>query len=338
MNYQPARLHRFVVSSLERLGVTTDHASEVADSLIEAELTGQAGHGLIRLPFLLKRLESGLIDPRSPAVVVQETAATVLLDGANGLGPVVGLRALALAAAKAQRAGIGICVVRRGNHLGAMGFYVKRGAQQGLVTMAFSNTPPAMAPPGGSSPLLGTNPIAAALPTLDEPVIIDLATSQVARGRILKAAQEKRPIPAGWAVDAAGRDTTSADEAIKGALLPIGGAKGFALALLVEALTGVLAAASVGPEVGGTFINSTVESNLGQCFVAIDPEAFGPGFGERMSALAALIRDSPPQGGGDPVRVPGDRARAEAQLREVEGINLPESVVNELEAAARLSV
>jgi LDH2 family malate/lactate/ureidoglycolate dehydrogenase len=330
----PGRLHRFITESLLSLEVPTEDAAIVADSFVEAELEGQSGHGAIRFPFVLSRLRAGLISPHPAMRIVHESPAAALLDGGNGLGPVVGMRALAIAEAKARSEGVGLCAGRRSNHLGSMGFYVNKAAAGGVIALGFGNTPPAMAPPGGTNPVLGTNPIAAAFPTRGAPVLVDLATSQVARGRILKAARAGEPIPAGWALDAEGKDTTDPDEAIKGSLKPLGGAKGFALALMVEALSGVLAGAAVGPDVGGTYINSDKESNLGLCFLVIDPAAIDAGFAERMTALTDVIRSVESLDAAEPVRVPGDRRRLESGVRRAEGIELSGQLINDLETAA----
>jgi LDH2 family malate/lactate/ureidoglycolate dehydrogenase len=329
----PDRLHRFITETLRDLDVPAGDASVVADSLVEAELEGQSGHGAIRFPFVLSRLKAGLISPRPAMRIMNESPAAALLDGGNGLGPVVGMRALAIAEAKARTQGVGVCAVRRSNHLGSVGFYVSKAAANGVIAFGFGNTPPAMAPPGGATPVLGTNPIAAAFPTRGEPMVVDLATSQVARGRILKAAHIGEAIPAGWALDSKGKDTTDPDQALKGSLKPLGGAKGFALALIVEALSGVLAGAAVGPDVGGTYINTDRESNLGLCFLVIDPAALDAGFAERMTALADVIRAVEPLDARAPVRVPGDRRRLESAARRADGIELADQLVSDLESA-----
>lgn len=328
------RLIAFITAAVAARRVAVPEARMLAESLVEAEMEGQASHGLIRLPFLLRRLDAGLINPRPEIRVVTERPGAALVDGDNGLGPVVGLRALEMAMAKARAAGSAVVAVRRSNHLGAVGFYVQRAARDGLVAFAFSNTPPAMAPPGGRTPFLGTNPIAAAFPTPGEPVVIDLATSQVARGRILKAAKTGQTIPAGWAVDAEGRETQDARAALEGSLLPLGGPKGFALALAVEVLAGVLSGAAVGPEVGGTFAATDRPSDVGHCFWVIDPTAFGDGFGERMSGLADAIRSIVPIDPADPVRVPGDRRASERARRAPEGVDVAADLIVELEELA----
>lgn len=316
-------LRRLAADALNALDVPTADAALVADSLVDAELEGQASHGLIRFPFVLGRLRTGLINPRPSMQLTSDRPAVAVLDADNCLGPVAGMRAVEAATERAMTAGAGVVAVRRSNHLGSLGFYLRRFTASGVIGLAFTNTPPAMPPPGGHTPYLGTNPIAAGFPTSGEPVIVDLATSQVARGRILKAARVGEPIPEGWAVDAGGQPTTDPEAAIEGSLLPLGGHKGFALALLVEVLSGVLSGAAVGPEVGGTFVESDRESNVGHCFVAIAPAALMPGFAERMDRLTADIRRL----GG---RVPGDRRHSERTHRLREGIDLSDELVEEL--------
>jgi (2R)-3-sulfolactate dehydrogenase (NADP+) len=325
--FPPEALRSLAVRTLAARGVPEAGAAVVAESLVEAELEGQPSHGLLRLPFLLDRLAAGLINPRPEMRVLGDRPAAAVLDADNGLGPVAGVRAVELAVERARAAGIGLVAVRRGNHLGSLGYYLRRATVHGVVGLAFTNTPPAMTPPGGRTPYLGTNPIAAGFPTSTDPVIVDLATSQVARGHILKAARLGEPIPEGWAVDAEGQPTTDPATAIAGSLLPLGGTKGFALALLVEVLSGVLSGAAVGPEVVGTFVPADRESNVGHCFLAIDPASLAPGFTERMDRVAADLRAL----GG---RAPGDRRHAERARRLVEGIEVAEPLLADLRARA----
>jgi len=316
-------LRRLAADALSACDVPSADALLVADSLVDAELEGQATHGFIRFPLVLGRLRVRLINPRPSMRLTSERRAVAVLDADNCLGPVAGMHAVEAATERAVAVGVGVVAVRRSNHLGSLGFYLRRFTASRVVGLAFTNTPPAMPPPGGRTPYLGTNPIAAGFPTSGEPVIVDLATSQVARGRILKAARVGEQIPEGWALDAVGQPTTDPEAAIEGSLLPLGGHKGFALALLVEVLSGVLSAAAVGPEVGGTFVESDRESNVGHCFIAIDPAALAPGFAARMDRLTADIRRL----GG---RVPGDRRHSERARRLTEGIDLADELVEEL--------
>ena len=328
------RLRQFAQACYEAVGVASEDASVAADCIVGADLEGQASHGMLRLPFYARRVAAGQIRARPQFRVVERRAASVLVDAGNGLGPPAGVWAVDLACDLAAEAGSGLCAVRGGNHLGAMSFYVTHGARRGFLMLAFSNTPPGVAPPGGRRPLLGTNPIAAAIPQDGPPIVIDMATTQVARGRVLKASLTGQRIPTGWALDAEGRETTDPKAALAGSMVPLGGAKGFTLALLVEILTGVLAGAGVGAEVGGTFEASDRPSNVGHTFLAINPGAFGEGFVERATALAAAMRASEPVDPAVAVRVPGDRRYALRAEGEAAGILIGDELLAELATLA----
>jgi LDH2 family malate/lactate/ureidoglycolate dehydrogenase len=328
----------FVTEAFEQFGVPSAEAITVANSLVEAELEGQSSHGVVRVPFLLEQLDRGYINPRPKPNLLCERGATGLLDGDNGLGPVVGTRALEIAIAKSRKYGIGIVAVRRSNHLGALAFYVRRAATEGMLALATSNTPPAMAPPGGRTAVLGTNPIAAAFPSSDHPIVVDMATTQAARGRILNAAATGQGIPETWAVDEDGQPTSDPHRALAGTLSPLGGAKGFALALIVEVLAGVLSGSAVGPEVVGTFKASSRPSDIGHCFLAIDPTSFGLGFEQRMHKLGETIRGVAVTDPTKPVRLPGDRRRRERQEHLRLGIDVPATVLDQLAAMSGRSI
>ena len=303
----------------------------MADCLVEADLQGVPTHGVARLPFYCSRLRRGLIEPRPALTVVAETSSAALLDAGNGLGPVGGRRALSIAGEKARSSGVGACGVRRSNHLGMLGWYVEAAAREGMVALAFSNAPATMAAPGGRTRLLGTNPLAAGLPAgARGPVVVDMATSQVARARITAASARGEPIPSGWAFDLEGRPTTSAAAALAGTVAPLGGAKGFGLALLVEALAGVLTGAGVGPEVTGTVSDSDRASDVGHLFLVFDPSALGVDFEARMAGLVELVRGSRSADGGEGPRLPGERRRAERERRLECGLELDVGLVMEL--------
>lgn len=322
MTLAAAALRADLQEALEGAGVPRSDAALIAECLVDAELEGQASQGLTRFPEMLERLQSGSINPR-PRMTAHGTGSVRRLDADNGLGQVAGAKALDLAVELARRHGTGLVAVRGSNHLGALDFHVRRAAAQRLIAVAFSNTPPAMAPPGTGTRYLGTNPVAAAFPTAAEPIVVDMGTSLVARGRVVEAQRAGRPIPEGWAVDARGRPTTDPTAALGGAMVPMGGDKGFALALLVEMLSAALSGAAVGPQVGDRFKSPT---NFGHAFWVVDPDAVAPGFDARAQGV---VEDLHRLG----ARVPGDRRRAERTRREAEGIDLPEHVRQGLEQA-----
>lgn len=328
------RLRELAEAVLRAHDAPAGDAAAVADCLLAADLAGVRTHGVVRLPFYCSRLQRGLIAARPAPRVVADWAAAAVLDAGNGLGPLGGRRGMEIAMAKARGAGVGACGVYHSNHLGMLGWYVEAAAREGLVALAFGNAPASMAPPGARTPLLGTNPFAAGFPTTSEPVVVDLATSQVARARITAAHRAGAPIPHGWALDAEGRPTTDAGAALAGSVLPLGGPKGFALALVVEALAGVLTGAAVGPELTGTVSESNARSNTGHLFVALDPSAFGEGFRQRMAVLVELVHSAEPVDAEAPIRVPGDRRRRNRQEALAEGLEVDRSLVEELEALA----
>jgi LDH2 family malate/lactate/ureidoglycolate dehydrogenase len=316
-------------------GVGADDALIVGDVLIEANLRGHDSHGVVRIPQWVKGLKAGAINAKCAPKVLRETAATALIDGDLGLGPVVAMVALECAAGKAREAGIGMVSVRRASHIGMLQFYTRHLAARGLIGMAMTNTESGVAPFGGIDPVLGTNPVSCAVPAPGAPIVLDMSTSVVARGKIVLARNRGEKIPEGWAIDAEGAPTTDPTAALAGALLPAGGAKGSGLAIIVDALTGALAGAEVGLSVTGTLVMDQ-EGSKGDFFLAIDPGAVG----ERDAFLALTgklgddVRASRPAPGADKVMAPGEPEDACRQRRLAEGIPIDDDLFVELEELA----
>ena len=294
-----------------------ENARTVAAALVQAEIDGQTGHGLSRIESYTAQSRAGKVDGFAVPTLSGERPGGLLIDAAHGFAyPAVDMAIAALPAA-AEATGIAAAGIRRSHHCGAMGRHVERLADAGLVAMAFANTPDAMAPWGGSRRLYGTNPIAFAAPRRGAaPVVVDLALSQVARGKILTAAQKGEAIPEGWATDERGLPTTNAKAALAGTLVPIGGAKGAALAFMVEVLSVALTGSNFAFEASSFFDDKGEPPGVGQLLIAIDPAAFGgrETFLDRMGLLAGLIND------GAGTRLPGSRRfalRADASRRGV---------------------
>jgi LDH2 family malate/lactate/ureidoglycolate dehydrogenase len=237
-------------------GMVQEDAAIVADSLVQANLRGVDSHGVARVGIYAKRLKMGLVNPRPNVGIVRESAGTLLVDGDNGMGQVVGVRAIDLGLDKAGKSG-GISVgVRRSNHYGAGAYYVQRAVARDAIAFAYSNAPPTMAPWGGVDPYVGTNPYAYGVPAGEHrPIVLDMATSIVARGKIILAAERGEPIPEGWAIDAEGNPTTDAQEALAGSVLPFGGPKGYALSLMIDIMAGALTGAGFGPGINSMYDN-----------------------------------------------------------------------------------
>lgn len=302
-----------------KLGLTPQDASAFAEVLVEAELEGISSHGLSRVPIYAAQLREGGLNPRPKLRFERPRPGVAVLHADRAPGPVAALRAVEAAQALAREVGVGAVALRGAGHVGPLSAYVRRLARAGLVGLAFANTPPALFP----GPVLGTNPIALGAPLEPEPVVVDLSLSVAARGKILQAAHKDEAIPEGWAVDREGRSTTDPKAALEGALLPVGGAKGYALAVLVEVLAGVLAGEVLSPELPLPWKAPGKGSTPGLLLLVMEPVAFGKGFGERMQRLAKSLEAA----GG---RLPGAR-RAEARWRWMrEGVEIPDELIQDL--------
>jgi (2R)-3-sulfolactate dehydrogenase (NADP+) len=317
--------------ALAAAGAGPDMAAATARALAAAEAAGQAGHGLSRVPQYAAFLRNGRADGAAIPRIVNERGGAVLVDARHGLAyPALAL-AESEAAWRARAHGVAFAGITNSHHSGAMGLPVARLAAQGLVALAFTNSPAAMPVPGGARPLMGTNPIAAAFPRHDgAPLVIDMALSEVARGKIMVAAKEGRPIPEGWAVDAAGRPTTDPKAALSGAMLAMGGAKGALLAMVVELLCCALTGAAFGFEADSFFEDAGNRPRLGQALLVIDPGALAGTsvFASRIEAFVAAMAAE------EGVRLPGSRRDALAARALAEGVEIPDALHARLLALA----
>ncbi len=323
----------WVLTLMERVGVSGADAALLADGLIQAHLFGMDGHGLFFLPTYVKRIELGLIAKRGEVRVMQEGPAFVLLDGGNLLGHVSAWKAMGAAIAKAAEAGIGMAALCNGNHSGIMARYTLRAAEAGCIGVAATNTPPLMAPWGGFLPFLGTNPISIAVPAgAGPPVVLDMATSAVARSKILVAGTAGTRIPPHWALDETGKPTEDPRAALAGTMAPMAGHKGFGLAMMIDVLSGVLSGAASGPDVGDVFRFDAGPQNVGHFFQAVDLSRLGreAAVRERMDRLVRQLRSAPPAAGTDRIRVPGDVERETEAARRRSGIPLGPDVLEAL--------
>ena len=318
-------------TALRRAGADDAMAEATARALLAAEAAGQAGHGLSRVPQYATFLRNGRADGTATPRIVNERGGAVLIDARHGLAYPALARAESEAAWRARAHGVAIAGITNSHHSGAMGLPVARLAAQGLVALAFTNSPAAMPVPGGRQPLMGTNPIAAAFPRRDAPpLVIDLALSEVARGKIMVAAKEGRSIPEGWALDAEGRPTTDPNAALSGAMLAMGGTKGALLAMVVELLCVALTGAAFGFEADSFFVDDGNRPRLGHALLAVDPGALAgaDAFASRIEAFIAAMQAE------DGVRLPGSRRDARAARAATEGIDIPEALHQRLQALA----
>lgn len=309
---------RFASALLEKAGLDGDDAQIVAQSLVRADLRGVDTHGLARLPIYLERLKSGLVN-RSPNMVVDKpTPVAASLDGDNGLGFLVGHRAIREATSMAAEYGIGMVAARHSNHFGMAATYVLQGVEAGFITFVFTNASRAMPPWGGRTALLGTSPFAAGAPAGKEvPYLVDMSPSVAARGKIRRAERLGQEIPLGYALDEHGRPTTDPTAAMKGVVLPIGGPKGSAIAMLMDIMGGVFSGAAFGGDVADQY-KAQVPQNVGHFFLAIKPGLFmsEADFRARMDTLVQRVHAVPRAEGFDEILMPGElEGRLETERR-----------------------
>lgn len=301
-----AEAKALAVSVLRAAGVSAPNAAAVATALVAAEQDGIPSHGLSRLPAYADQAASGKVDGTAvPAVETVGTAA-LRVDARTGYAYPALDAAITALVPLARSAGCAVAAIANSHHFGVAGHPAARLAEAGLVAMVFGNTPAAIAPWGGTTPVFGTNPIAFGCPRPEgPPLVIDLSLSKVARGKIMLAAREDRPIPDGWALDGDGRPTTDATAALQGTMLPMGDAKGAALVLMVELLSAALTGSQFGYEAGSFFTADGPPPRVGQLLLALAPQRLaGPGFADRVATLLAAMADQPG------VRLPGDRRLA----------------------------
>ena len=289
-----------------------DNAKEVADALINAEFDGQSGHGLSRIPSYVEQLSSGKVNGSVNPKIISRKGSVIRIDARHGFAfPAISL-ALSEITKTCKSFGIAAASISHSHHFGQAGRHVERLAEDGLIGLMFGNTPKAIPPWGGSKPLFGTNPIAFSAPRADDaPMVIDMSLSKVARGKVMLANQQNEKIPEDWAIDNEGKPTTDPKKALSGAMLPIGDAKGSALALMVEILAAGLTGSNFGFE-ASSFLDAEGDSpGVGQLIIAIDPSFFsGEGFAERIETIISSILEQPS------TRLPGNKRLEKRKLRE----------------------
>jgi (2R)-3-sulfolactate dehydrogenase (NADP+) len=327
----PDELTALAERALERAGARPETARATARALVYADLHGLASHGVARLPMYVAQLNNGRIDGQAQPAIVASRQAAVLVDAAHGMAYPACALAVATAIERARECGSAVASVTRSHHFGAGAYHLEAIGAAHMVGLAFSNSPAAMPAHGGRRAIFGTNPIAAVFPRRNgEPLMIDLSLSQVARGKIMVAAREGKPIEAGWATARDGTPTTDATAAIDGMMLPFGGAKGAMLALVVEILAAALGGANFGYEAGSFLTADGERSAIGHLFWAIDPGALGgiEKYLSRVEALIELMLLDPD------VRLPGERRRQFANAAKREGIEISAALLGELRSLA----
>jgi (2R)-3-sulfolactate dehydrogenase (NADP+) len=320
-----------MILALERAGATRAMAAATAGALVAAEMEGIPSHGASRIPQYCGHVRNGRANGAAVPKVLSNSRAACLVDAGQGLAFQACAFAVREAIERAKQYGVSFVGITNSNHFGVAAYHVEAIAAVGLVGFAFSNSPAAMPAWGGKRPLFGTNPIAATFPRRSRPpLVIDLSLSAAARGRIMVAAREGKPIPEGWALDREGNPTTDAKAALEGSMLPAGGVKGAMLALTVELLVCSLTGAAYGFESDSFFTEEGRPTRIGQAFLAIDPGALvgREAFYERVETLAEAMTEDPG------VRLPGDRRRQNREDAERDGIVIPAELLAKIRGLA----
>lgn len=319
----PERLKEAIGEVLKGHGCAEEEASIVSESLVRAEMRGTDTHGLPYLKLLVERIEARMVLVPTRVTVLRDEAATALLDGGNGIGQLAGWKAMEASIRKARDFGIGLTLVQNTNNLGFFAFYTMHAAKQGFAGIAMGNANASISPWGGAEPFFGTNPISIAVPAAGEPVALDMSSSIVARGKIRRAARLGERIPPGWALDESGAPTEDPIAALNGTLLPIGGPKGYGLALMVDVLAGLLSGSSFGREIK-TFHLLSGPTGVGALTLAINIERFMPlgQFVELMKGYTESIRESRKAKGTDRIYLPGEIESERERTSRARGIEL----------------
>ena len=322
-------LLELATTALKCAGANDRMAEATARHLVRAEEQGLPTHGMSRVPFYCAMLRNGRNDGAAQPCLLVERAGACLIDNADGLPYVSAQWAIDEVIQRARRNGIAFAGVTNSAHVGVLGIHLQPVAQAGLAGFAFTNSPAAIPPWGGKTPLFGTNPVAAAFPRRDgDPLVIDLALTTVVRGRIMMAMRKGEKIPEGWALDRNGKPTTDPKEAIEhGSLFPIGGAKGAMLALMFELICAALTGSAIGPEADSFFSEQGNKPRLGQAFIALDPAALAgtERFLERVETVVATMLSDPE------VRLPGARRFAAERSARAQGIEVPDELIAQIE-------
>ncbi|MBI3964718.1 MAG: Ldh family oxidoreductase [Chloroflexi bacterium] len=333
---QAEPLRAFAAALFEKVGVPPADAALVADTLVEADLRGVHSHGIVRLDPYIPRLQAGGMRAVTEVTIIRELPATMLVDGNNGIGQVISARAMELAIERARSAGIGVVGVRNSNHFGAAAYYPMLAVKADMVGLLFSNASPGLAPWGSITAMLGNNPWAIAVPAGREfPVLLDMANSVVARGKIRLAAMAGRPIPEGWAANKRGEPTTDAQEGLEGMILPVGGYKGSGISIMWDLLAGALTGAAILDELSGPYKLDRPQGT-GHLFMAINVEAFRPldELKARVDEYARKVHDAERAAGVDRIYLPGELEWLTKQERERSGIPLAKATIEEIRSLA----
>ncbi|WP_033288104.1 Ldh family oxidoreductase [Amycolatopsis jejuensis] len=312
-------------------GVSEEDARLVADSLVQADLWGHQSHGVLRVGWYADRLRAGVMQSSTKTEVVAGLGAVATIDGHDGIGQVVTARAAEEALDRAAQHGVGVVSVRNSNHFGTAAYFTRMAPPRGCIAILTTNSSPAMAPWGGRGKLVGSNPWSIAAPIGGgKQMVLDIANTAVARGKIYLARNQGSEIPDGWAVASDGTPTRDPATALLGTVLPMAGHKGYGISVMVDVLSGVLGGSGFGSGVSGPY-QAERPGRSGHLYLALDIAAFSPvaEFEDRMNALVAELKSGSREG-ADPVRYPGELEDLAEERNLRDGVLLPERTVADL--------
>jgi LDH2 family malate/lactate/ureidoglycolate dehydrogenase len=333
----PASLRALSAAVYESAGVPAADAALAADTLVQADLWGHQSHGMLRLGWYYARLRSGAMKAVTETRLAVDAGAVAVLDGGDGVGPVVARRGVEEAVARARAHGVGVVSIRNSNHFGTCMYFTRMGAAQGCITLLMSNAGPNMAPWGGLKKKIGTNPWSIATPAGSHPpMVMDMANSGVARGKIYLANKRHEPIPDHWAIDKDGHPTTDPKAALEGFILPMAGHKGYVMGVMVDVLSGVLSGSQFLDRVHGPY-DPVNRSGAGHLAIALNVEAFMPmaEYSARMDEYIASLKDVPVAAGHKQVFYPGEMETQADQENRARGLLLPADTLSDVARVAR---
>ncbi len=313
-------------------GADEKEAELVAEVLLQADMRGIQTHGSAFVPLIAERCVQGLINLPTEIEIISDDGAIVHMDGNNGLGQVAAVKAMQLVIQKARNHGVGLALIRNTNHIGFLGYYTHMAATAGMIGVCATNAAASMAPWGGAEPFFGSNPLSIAAPVAGgAPIVLDMSSSIVARGKIRRAQRLNQSIPTGWALDADGAPSTDPGQAIKGTLLPIAGHKGYGLALFIDLVCGLLSGSKYGRELL-TFHKPIGPTGVGAMVMALDISRFMPReqFEDLLAAHIQSIRNSKKAPGVDRIYVPGEIEAEKAEVGQRQGIEVDDQIVSKI--------
>jgi len=330
MNVSVSKLKELVIEKFTTEGIDKETAAQVADVLIYADLRGVSSHGVMRVEHYITRLKAGGITKNPEFSVEKRGLNHLLFKGDNGFGHVICKEAMDETIKIAKEHGSCTTIIQESSHCGALGYFLEQATKENLIALMCSQTDSAVVPFGGKDPYFGTNPIAFGFPSNGKPIILDMATSNVALGKILYAREKGEEIPNTWGVDAQGAPTTDPHQ-VK-SLTPFAGPKGYGMALVVDVLSGILASAAFGPHITKMYGEYDQKRNLGQYLYVLDPSIFTDveQFKVSISQMISELHAAPTAPNFEQVMVPGELEQKSSDAKMESGIDLPQAVYNYL--------